>query len=366
MDDLYFTWPDRGLAYDCRGCGACCKGLGIGVDASGGQLRELLHRYPPLIPFVRKRGSAWTIFNPRGRCWFLDDAGLCAVERDHGREAKPASCRLFPFNRVFVLGRHTIVDYNSVVCPLTRVAADGVTHADIAREIGTIDDPAVVGTRLPLDADDPDGDTFVARERAVAEACFGATTTGAWDACWQPSAATVPHIDAFRAIERALATLTGMPGFVPIGDTLANALVLTPSLRFNELYGPRQYASRSEMIRVLPHMWMAWLAFAGHGANLAGRDLGLQELTTLWGEMALVSYVLARWRERPRLAPGPVQLPTGADPDGVVRRFGEACVRNKKRLLGDIWMHSVGDRAAEETIALLKLAEPLLKKLTFV
>ena len=150
-----------------------------------------------------------------------------------------------------------------------------------------------------------------------------------------------------------------------MGETLGNALVLTPSMRFNELYGPHQYASRPEMVRLLPHMWLAWLVFAGQGSSLSGRDLGLQELTTLWTEMAPVSYALARWRERPRLVPGPVQLPGGADPDGVVRRFGEACVKNRKAMFGELWMKAAGRRPPEDVVALLKLAEPLVKKLTF-
>ncbi|MEN8263417.1 MAG: YkgJ family cysteine cluster protein, partial [Nitrospirota bacterium] len=86
-----------------RDCGACCKGLGIGLDATAGQVGELTGHYPELIPFLRKRGDTWTAFNPRGNCWFIDGDGLCRIEVDHGRETKPASCRLFPFNRIWLL-----------------------------------------------------------------------------------------------------------------------------------------------------------------------------------------------------------------------------------------------------------------------
>ena len=143
----YFTWPDRGLRYDCRGCGACCKGLGIGLDAIGGQLVALVARRPELAAFVRKRGDAVTAFNPRDRCWFLADDGLCRVEVEDGRAAKPASCRLFPFNRVFRAGSYTIVDFNSVICPLQLAPdRDGAAHADVLAEIATIQDPAIIGT----------------------------------------------------------------------------------------------------------------------------------------------------------------------------------------------------------------------------
>ena len=56
MDSIYFTWPDRRFAYDCRGCAACCKGHGIGLDVAGGQLVQLLARRPALAAFLRDRG----------------------------------------------------------------------------------------------------------------------------------------------------------------------------------------------------------------------------------------------------------------------------------------------------------------------
>ena len=42
---VYFTWPDGELGYDCASCGACCKGLGIGFDAAGGQVARLVELY---------------------------------------------------------------------------------------------------------------------------------------------------------------------------------------------------------------------------------------------------------------------------------------------------------------------------------
>jgi len=159
--DAYFTWPDGRLRYECRGCSACCKGHGIGIDVVAGQL---VGTRPELAAFVRRRGDAITAFNPRDRCWFLADDGLCRVEVEDGRAAKPASCRLFPFNRVFHIGATMVVDYNSVICPLAAVGEGGVTHAEVLAEIATIQDPAIVGTSLPTD------EALVARERTIAAA----------------------------------------------------------------------------------------------------------------------------------------------------------------------------------------------------
>ena len=136
LGDPYFTWPDGRFRYECRGCGACCKGHGIGLDAAAGEVERLAAAYPPVVTFLRRRGAATTAFNPRDRCWFLAEDGLCRIEVEDGRAAKPASCRLFPFNRVFRIGTYTIVDYNSVICPLT-VGDGGITHAEVAAEIAT-------------------------------------------------------------------------------------------------------------------------------------------------------------------------------------------------------------------------------------
>src|SRR5215510_2868061 len=173
MERVYFTWPDGRMRYECRGCGACCKGHGIGIDVVAGQLVQLVAKRPELVAFVRRRGDAITAFNPRDRCWFLADDGLCRIEVEDGRAAKPASCRLFPFNRVFRLGAYTIVDYNSVICPLT-VGDDGIAHAEVAAEIAAIADPAVVGTSLPARDADAEGRAFVETERAIAAALFAA------------------------------------------------------------------------------------------------------------------------------------------------------------------------------------------------
>lgn len=357
VEHVYFTWPDRRFRYECRGCGACCKGHGIGLDVAGGQLVQLLARRPAIAAFLRRRGEAITAFNPRDRCWFLADDGLCRVELEDGRAAKPASCRLFPFNRVFRIGAYTIVDYNSVLCPLT-IGDGGITHAEVAAEIATIADPTVVGT--PLAARDPEaeGRAFVDTERAVAAAMFAAPgdVATAWGA--QADAAALDRERA--AAGAAFTAILGAAWQLPSEATLTAASWLTPSLRFNELYGPRQYAPRGAMAPVLARMWLAWLGFAALGEQLAGRALGLQELTTLWSEQAPLMHAVARWTEAPALKPGPIDLP-GVDPQHLVRSLAQAFVDNRKakKPLGDLLGAMPGDVIARVTA--IKSAESILR-----
>jgi Fe-S-cluster containining protein len=366
VEHVYFTWPDRRFRYDCRGCAACCKGHGIGIDVAGGQLVQLLGRRPALAAFLRRRGDAITAFNPRDRCWFLTSDGLCRIELDDGRAAKPASCRLFPFNRIFRLGPTTIVDYNSVICPL-QIADDGnapdaVRHADIAAEIASITDPAIIATPLPARDPDAEARTFITTERTIAAALFAAP--GDLATCWSAQAThtTPADLDLERGIaDTAFTALLGTSWQLPSLPTLTAASWLTPSLRFNELYGPRQYAARSSMAPLLARMWLAWLGFAALGEQLAARPLGLQELTTLWTEQAPLLHVIARWTEPPTLKPGPIELP-GVDPNNLVRSLAQSFIDNRKprRPLGDL-ITTFLPTDPTSRITTLKAAEAILR-----
>ena len=356
MIDAYFTWPDRGLRYECRGCGACCKGLGIGIDVAGGQLAQLVGKRPELAVFVRKRGAATTAFNPRDRCWFLADDGLCRVEVEDGRSAKPASCRLFPFNRVFRAGELLVVDYNSVICPLRIADGDGVPHAEVLAEIESIQDPAIVGTPLGDGAKEA---TIIAREREIAERVFAAARTADAAEAWRAQGGAAGDAEPELAAPAGFAEVTGSAWRLPSRETLAAALVLTPSLRFNELYGPRPYAPRAKADPLLAQMWRAWLGVAALGETLAQRALGVQELTTLWSEQAPLAHAIARWADAPVLKPGPIELPPEPRVTALAQRFVDN--RKPRRPLGELAAAALGSADAVTRVSAWKLADAILR-----
>ncbi|MEO8703325.1 MAG: hypothetical protein ABI867_24980, partial [Kofleriaceae bacterium] len=263
--------------------------------------------------------------------------------------------------RVFRIGSYTVVDFNSVICPLQAIAGAGIAHADVLAEIEGIADAAVVGTQLPARDPEAEGRALIETEGAIAAAAFAAAGSPdalalAWGA--QADAAALEHECGNQ--RAAFTAILELPWEAPSAATLANALWLTPSLRFNELYGPRQYAPRSAMAPLLARMWLAWLGFAAIGERLARRTLDLQELTTLWSEQVPLMHVVARWTDLPALKPGPAELP-GVDPGGLVRSLGTAFVNNRKarKPLGDLIVALGSD--ATTRITALKSADALLR-----
>ncbi|HEY0987935.1 MAG TPA: hypothetical protein VGD80_12815, partial [Kofleriaceae bacterium] len=228
----------------------------------------------------------------------------------------------------------------------------------IADELASIADPTIVATPLPARDPDAEGRAFVATERAIAAAIFDAP--GDLAAAWAAQAGAASRDGARDVAIAAFTALLGTPWQLPSDATLTAASWLTPSLRFNELYGPRQYAPRASMSPLLARMWLAWLGFAALGEQLASRPLGLQELTTLWSEQAPIMHAIARWTEPPALKPGPIDLP-GVDPGNVVRSLAQSFVDNRKprKPLGDLIAALPTDPASRVTA--IKSADAILR-----
>lgn len=367
--DIYYTWPDQRFRYDCASCGACCRGLGIGLDQVGGQAVELAELYPELQAFFRTRGSAWTAFNPRGRCWFLDDGGLCRVEVDHGRDTKPASCRLFPFNRIFQLGRTRIIDFNSVICPM-EIAGEGhngISHAEILADIDAVKDPAVVGTVLDCPGGDAAAVRWVSHERRIAKQVFKAaeTQSGDLDALWCTMADARGGAGASRAsLSRALAFITGRPWLEPDAETMERALWLTPSMRFNEAFGPRRATAVNTVSATLADVWLGWLHFLALGAKLARRALTMQEATTVWSEVMPLLDLAVRWDSLPRLKVDSVSLPESGPERVWAHDFARGCKAGDKPI-GEVVQQVVGGLELGTRVVALRALEPVLSVLSF-
>ena len=103
------------LRFDCLRCGECCRAWTVvvdrahveeklrGIDWIEGLSRERKAQgHGPLLPPGPGAGRCHldTSVGPTLDCVFLGAGGLCEIHRRTGAEAKPATCRQFPFHFV--------------------------------------------------------------------------------------------------------------------------------------------------------------------------------------------------------------------------------------------------------------------------
>lgn len=115
-DHVYFGFPDRSFSYNCVECGSkCCRGHGY-LMGDHERLYQLQRR--PSLRFFMTHGGDVKVANAPPACFFLSRDGLCDIQSESGFDAKPETCRLFPFNRICAVGEYLVVTPHESLCPL--------------------------------------------------------------------------------------------------------------------------------------------------------------------------------------------------------------------------------------------------------
>lgn len=286
--ETYFTFPDGGLRYDCAACGQrCCRGKGIAFSAP--ELLDLGRRAPSVLPFLRLRsyGSGGTAdaANFTDGCWFLQADGLCAIETGHGRDAKPGTCRLFPFNRVYRVGDVLVVDVNTLLCPV-QPAGDGgggVRHAALLGEIQALAGSPLVAGPAPEPPGLPADWLAVERDVAAAPALLegeGEGDAAAWSRVYGIEA------EEREALEAQVSPLVRL---------------LLPSLRFRRLFSSRRAPYAEEAAR-LPRRTRGLLFLGALALRSTGRAPSLRTLSEIWEGQGGALDVLMSWAQPARLS----------------------------------------------------------------
>lgn len=119
-DHVYFTFGDGRLSYDCIRCGSkCCRGYGYNLSGDAEALYQLSTRpYARFFLNAVPGDPVMTMKNCPPTCFFLDEDGRCSIHVKHGYDAKPETCRLFPFNAFWRVGNYLIVSPHPELCPL--------------------------------------------------------------------------------------------------------------------------------------------------------------------------------------------------------------------------------------------------------
>ncbi len=266
----YFTFPDGGLRYDCQSCGQrCCRGRGFSLG--GDELVPLLGKVPRLASYLRLRpgGSAYAVDLTDG-CWFLAGDGNCQIEVDHGRAAKPSTCKLFPFNRVFRVRDTRVVDFNSTLCPVQVADGSGVRHQDILADIAALGASPIIDVPAPEPPGLPDD----------------------WQRQEEASARDLLAVDDERW--RSWSQLYGVPTAARIAEVVPRVRLLLPSLRFGLLF--RRGAAPWPVTTARLGARAQALTLLAASSPLPGPP-SLRGLTELWNEASFALDVLERWDE---------------------------------------------------------------------
>jgi Fe-S-cluster containining protein len=278
-DHVYFAFASGRLGYDCVSCGAkCCRAHGYEVLV-GRELQQQLATHHALRFFLDpcETGADQHFharnFNPA--CFFLDGQGRCDLHVNHGFDAKPETCRLFPFNDLHRVGDFLIVAPHPKLCPLAVLPpgelSDASDHDDLlammcASGIGThVLETAANGTDVPA---------VVALERRICEmaeqqthATRYATFAAEQLAVSRKDAADDGRQRAAKDVDVFLATVHDvLREHPPAGDddpTLLRTMVgITPAIRARIVFGYGEIPGPADLERV-PYLLLALYTFAG-------------------------------------------------------------------------------------------------------
>ena len=255
-----------------------------------------------------------------------------------------------------------MIDYNSVICPLELSDRQGPSHTALLDEITAIGDPGIV--KIALDPLRVAGDihTTLSAEQQFSQRCFAAlnSTQCAADtlrALSQQSPANKPQEAA--AIAAACTWLFGGAD-LPQGDQARRALLATPSLRFNEIFGPRPIP-HDGWAHALAAQWRVWLHGIAAGARLAKSPLSLQQITTIWAELAPLGRLLARWHQPHSLQQGAIAIGGDGQPRQDALNLLQAMVGDA-RAIGPLAEWLLGDRNHAHRVATMRLVADALMR----
>jgi hypothetical protein len=124
--NIYVSFASGRFRYDCARCrAACCRGCGYYLQV-GRELRAHLAARPSVRFFLdrpdRIARGYYRVRNSMPSCFFLDERERCEIHARFGYDAKPETCRLFPFNNLRRVGDYLVVAPHSTLCPLDVVA----------------------------------------------------------------------------------------------------------------------------------------------------------------------------------------------------------------------------------------------------
>ena len=359
--ELFFTFLDGALLYDCPTCGsACCKGRGLMLDAEG-EVMRFARLEPRLAALLRPAGSRFEVIDAADGCWMLQGDGRCAIETEHSYDAKPTTCKLFPFNRILEVGAVRVVDFNSKICPLQDAASarNGQRWQALEQQLVTtlpktvrVPEPegvpqefwvgheALVRDASALLLDEPDYARFAAFQEEAVLALFQGRP---------PPEPFAPEVSARTERMRALLArfrwlhgVEGDPGLAAAARAASRQVaLLTSSWRFSLVLRPDPQPYPIEIQR-LPRRLLAAAHLVELGLLGRRRPPGLRTATETFHGSAPLIGLLALFDRRAQLGSPIVQKGTPGELLPLLDKLTEA-LREGTLTLGEAATRALGD-----------------------
>jgi len=390
-DRIYFAFGDGRFSYDCVSCrAACCRGHGYSLLC--GELAGQLAMRPALRAFIqRDRGGRgellahYVVANYAPSCFFLDGRSMCSVQVEHGYDAKPETCRFFPFNNFRLAGDYLVVSPHHRLCPLTVVSPPGhsicSSHGQLFREMAS----AGLGTGVRrLEVAATQNPSLIAVERSVlarSERCLRSATYEEF-ACAQlvetreqGLADTAPPDAAIRIFCDTFAQALGAeagPSYGRCPELVSVVVASTAALR-SQLAFPSGVRRRA--LPGLPPARIPFFLLGLHKVAALALEAGMQvptyqTLQRIFESHHALLWVLAFADVEMVWHPGAGVDVSGACGAAEVERFIRvgrellpAVQRRRRARLGDIVCRHIHEAGAERTGALMRLATWLAGRL---
>lgn len=388
--NIYFAFASGRFAYDCVACSAkCCRGFGYRVDV-GRELAAQTRSHPAIEVFVDRVQEG--VFNQVAvrncppECFFLNENGLCEVQVRDGFDAKPETCRLFPFNNIRRIANYLVIGPHPELCPISVLPSGSVSlmssHPELIRQIGS-----TIGQELPpMKALSGAGGDHIALERAIvglSEQCLETdsyvhfavaqlTTTYDMLSHHLPVAGTPSTSRQLATFVELVGSIIGRqpsPQFVGDPDLIRNMVACTPFIRSLYVFGGNEPGRRQLFpLERLPHLLLALYVLCALAAEAGMRRITFQTIVRLYKDHQSLLELLAE-SDRPMTLRRDVMLEfplaRNEPTDLQVRylRIVQALLRGRKAsmpaLLGDVLNDNLKDCGSHKMMVLRQIAARL-------
>lgn len=306
VNHVYFAFASGRLSYDCVSCGSkCCRGFGYLARVGGEIERQFASRRSLPVFAVRspKESYGININNSAPGCFFLTADGLCEVHASDGFDAKPETCRLFPFNYLRRIGKYLIVRPHQYLCPLEIAPAgsysrgsdheslfDAMSSQGIAASV-----PSCVSGEINLD----DVVTEERRVVALSEQYLDSDDYVSFAAA-QTRETVSPHPDPAPSLRRLPVLVADVMG-VPLpedfgGDRELNRtmIAVTPFLRSLLRFPNAGPTHRYQLPQArLPHAMVCAYVFAEFARSAGMKSITFQSVAKIERDFRRIIWLLA-------------------------------------------------------------------------